>query len=90
MVIESPYRSLSRPLLAYINTVCELHPEDTVTVILPEFVVRHFWEYILHNQTAFRLKAALLSRPNVVVTNIPQHVQGKPRKEPAIVPLDPV
>jgi len=74
VIIESPYRSLSRPLLAYIDTMRELHPEDTLTVILPEFVVAHWWEYPLHNQTAFQLKAALLSRPGIVVTDIPQHL----------------
>src|SRR5713226_4845990 len=74
VIIESPYRSLSSPLLAYIDTMRELHPEDTLTVILPEFVVAHWWEYPLHNQTAFQLKAALLSRPGIVVTDIPQHL----------------
>src|SRR6266498_2598914 len=74
IVIESPYRSLNRPLLAYIDTVHELFPDDTVTVILPEFVVTHWWEHLLHNQTALRLKAALLFRPGIVVTNIPQHL----------------
>ena len=75
VIIESPYRSLSRPLLAYIDTMRELHPEDTLTVILPEFVVAHWWEYPLHNQTAFQLKTALLSRPGIVVTDIPQHLE---------------
>jgi hypothetical protein len=74
VVIESPYRSLSRPLLAYIDTVHELFPNDTLTVILPEFVVARWWEHLLHNQTAFRLKAALLFRPGIVVTSVPQHL----------------
>jgi amino acid transporter len=75
VVIESPYRSLARPLLTYIDTVQELHPEETLTVILPEFVVAHWWEYPLHNQTAVRLKAALLARPSIVVTDIPRHLR---------------
>jgi len=79
VVIESPYRSLVRPLLAYIDTVQEVHPEDTLTVILPEFVVAHWWEHPLHNQTAFRMKTALLSRPSIVVTDIPQHLQNRPK-----------
>ncbi len=79
IVIESPYRSLSRPLLAYIDTVHELFPDDTLTVILPEFVVAHWWEHLLHNQTALQLKAALLFRPGIVVTNIPQHLHDRPR-----------
>ena len=81
IVIESPYRSLNRPLLAYIDTVHELFPDDTVTVILPEFVVTHWWEHLLHNQTALRLKAALLFRPGIVVTNIPQHLPVRPRMQ---------
>jgi amino acid transporter len=74
IVIESPYRSLIRPLLAYINTMQDVHPETTVTVILPEFVVAHWWEVLLHNQTAWRLKTALMAHPGIVVTNIPQHL----------------
>ena len=80
IIIESPYRSLSRPLLAYIDTIHELFPADTVTVILPEFVVAHWWEQILHNQTALRLKASLLFRPGIVVTSVPQHLRSRPRQ----------
>ncbi|MBV9228349.1 MAG: amino acid permease, partial [Chloroflexi bacterium] len=79
LVIESPYRSLLRPLLAYIDTIHERHPTDTLTVILPEFVVAHWWEYFLHNHTALRLKAALLFRPGIVVINVPQHLLDRPR-----------
>ncbi|HLG61115.1 MAG TPA: APC family permease [Ktedonosporobacter sp.] len=74
VIIESPYRSLIRPLLAYIDAIQEIHPDETLTVILPEFVVAHFWEYLLHNQTAWRLKTALLARPGIVVTDISQHL----------------
>jgi len=77
IVIESPYRSLSRPLLAYIDTVHELFPDDTLTVILPEFVVAHWWEHFLHNQTALRLKGALLFRPGIVVTSVPLHLRDR-------------
>jgi len=77
IIIESPYRSLSRPLLAYIDTIHELFPTDTVTVILAEFVVAHWWEQILHNQTALRLKASLLFRPGIVVTSVPQHLRSR-------------
>ena len=74
VIIESPYRSLIGPLLAYIDAIQDLHPDDTLTVLLPEFVVVHWWEYALHNHTAWRLKMALLARPGIVVTNIPQHL----------------
>ncbi len=78
VIIESPYRSLARPLLHYIDTVHELYPDYTLTVLLPEFVVKRWWEYILHNQTALRLKAALLFRQGIVVTNVPQHLLDRP------------
>jgi amino acid transporter len=83
LIIESPYRSLLRPLLAYIDTIHERYPEETLTVILPEFVVAHWWESFLHNQTALRLKAALHSRPGIVVINVLQHLSDRPlmRKE---------
>lgn len=74
VIIESPYRSLTGPLLNYIDTVHELYPDYTLTVLLPEFVVAHWWEHFLHNQTALALKAALLFRPGIVVTNVPQHL----------------
>ena len=58
----------------------ETHPKDTITVVLPEFVPSHWWEHLLHNQTALRLKATLLFHPGVVVTNVPYHVsQAKPK-----------
>jgi len=77
LTIESPYRALTRPILAYIDTVHQRHPNDTLTVILPEFVVLHWWEYLLHNQTAFRLKAALLFRPGIIVVSVPQHLRDR-------------
>src|ERR1051326_5161574 len=84
VIIESPYRALGGPLLAYIDALQETHPKDTVTVVLPEYVPSHWWEHLLHNQTALRLKAALLFHPGVVVTNVPYHVsQAKPKPRPA-------
>ncbi|MBI2910703.1 MAG: APC family permease [Chloroflexi bacterium] len=76
VIIESPFRSLTGPLLAYIDAVRETHPSDTLTVVLPEYVPGHWWEHLLHNHTALRLKAALLFRQGVVVTNIPYHARG--------------
>ncbi len=75
VIIESPYRSLVGPLLAYIDARREQEPDHVVTVILPEFVPSHWWEHLLHNQTALRLKWALLFRPGVVVTNVPYHLK---------------
>jgi amino acid transporter len=73
VVVDSPYREFVRPALEYIKS---LHPGPghTVTVIIPEFVVEHWWENFLHNQNALRLKAALLGVPWVVVISIPFHI----------------
>jgi amino acid transporter len=71
-VIESPYRSLIQPLLRYIDRVDERDPRP-ITVVLAEFIPRHWWELILHSQTAFRLRAALLFRPNTIVIDVPYH-----------------
>jgi amino acid transporter len=74
VLIESPFRSLTGPLLAYIDALKESNPADTITVILPEYVPSSWWEHLLHNQTALRLKAALLFHPGVVVANVPYHM----------------
>ncbi len=71
VIIESPYRLLLPPLLAYVDAVRDLDPQETLMVVLPEFVPRHWWEQILHNQTALRLKGALLFRSRVAVTSFP-------------------
>jgi amino acid transporter len=74
VVIESPYRALAAPLLAYIDGLHETHPLNTIVVVLPEYVPGHWWEHLLHNQTALRLKAALLFHPGVIVANVPYHL----------------
>jgi amino acid transporter len=74
VVIDSPYRTLIAPLLAYIDALRAEQPDTIVTVVLPEFVTAHRWEFLLHNQTATRLKGALLIRPGVVVTDVPYHL----------------
>jgi hypothetical protein len=80
VIVESPFRSLGGPLLAYIDALKDTHPQDTITVVLPEFVPSHWWEHLLHNQTALRLKAALLFHPGVVVANVPYHMARWPRR----------
>jgi amino acid transporter len=77
VLIESPYRALVSPLLKYIDEIDRQRQDDTLTVVLPEFVARHWWEHLLHNQTALRLKAALLFRPNTVVTSVPYHLERR-------------
>lgn len=74
-VIVSPYRSLVSPILSFIDAVDRKQSGDTLTIILPEFVAKHWWERALHNQIALRLKTALLFRPGTVVTNVPYHLR---------------
>jgi amino acid transporter len=76
VLIESPYRALIGPLMSYLDEVDKQRPGDTITVVLPEFVAHHLWEHVLHNQTALRLKAALLFRPGTVVTSVPYHLES--------------
>ena len=74
VVLQSPYRSMTEPLLDYIDRMEKEHPDDYITVVLPEFVVKHWWHHLLHNQSAFTLKAALLFRRRVVTTSVPFHL----------------
>jgi len=73
-VIPSPYRMLTGPLLDFVDELDRRWKHDVVTVILPEFVVHHWWEQLLHNQSALFLKARLLFRKGTVVTSVPMHV----------------
>jgi amino acid transporter len=69
-VVDDPFRDLLNPLLHEIRTYTS-RPDTVVTVVLPELVVRHWWEHLLHNQTALSIKRLLLFEPNVVVTSVP-------------------
>ncbi|MGH2617909.1 MAG: APC family permease, partial [Thermomicrobiales bacterium] len=83
VIIESPYRSLVGPLLSYLDEIDRQRPDDTLTVVLPEFIARKWWEQVLHNQTALRIKAALLFRPGTVVTSVPYHLERHGPKQAA-------
>jgi amino acid transporter len=76
-IVYSPYRSVVGKLIEYVKDIDEQHPEFAVMVVLPEAVPRHWWEGALHNQTALRLKAALLFHPNIVVADVPYHLHGE-------------
>ncbi len=75
VVLQSPYRSMTEPLLDYIDRMRSEHPDDYMTVVLPEFVVKHWWHHLLHNQSALTLKAALLFRKRIVTTSVPFHLE---------------
>ncbi|MEP7360463.1 MAG: APC family permease [Chloroflexota bacterium] len=75
VIVESPYRALVGPMLAYLDVLDRTWPEDKedpiTFVVIPEYVARHWWERILYNQSANRLRSALLGRPHTVVVNVP-------------------
>ena len=71
VVLASPYRSLLRPLLEYIDKIHARGDDQMVTVVLPEFLPRRWWQHVLHNQTALLVKGALLFRTNTVVADVP-------------------
>jgi len=75
VVLPSPYRELTRPLLRYIARLERKHGNDMVTVVLPEFVPAKWWQHLLHNQSSLMLKGALLFKKGVIVTSVPYHLE---------------
>ena len=70
-VLDSPFREITRPVISYVRSVRRDSPRDLVVVYIPEYVVGHWWETLLHNQSALRLKGRLLFTPGVVVASVP-------------------
>ncbi|WP_346535752.1 APC family permease [Micromonospora sp. DPT] len=70
-VVDSPYREITRPILNFVASTRRESPRDVVTVFIPEYVVGRWWENLLHNQSALRLKGRLLFEPGVMVTSVP-------------------
>ena len=70
-VLESPFREITTPVIEYVKNVRKQSPNDLVNVFIPEYVVGHWWENLLHNQSALRLKGRLLFQPGVMVTSVP-------------------
>jgi amino acid transporter len=70
-VLDSPYREITKPVVDYVKSIRRSSPRDVVTVYIPEYVVGHWWEQLLHNQSALRLKGRLLFTPGVMVTSVP-------------------
>jgi amino acid transporter len=76
VVLDSPYRLLIEPLLAYIEQViARRQPNETITIVVPQFVPKHWWDNLLHTQTAFFLRMALLFKPGIVITDVPYQIQ---------------
>lgn len=70
-VLASPYRTIGDPLIDHIRSIRRDSPRDLVVVYIPEYVVGHWWEQLVHNQTALRLKNRLHHEPGVVVASVP-------------------
>ncbi len=70
-IIDSPYREITRPILDFVASARRESPRDVVTVFIPEYVVGRWWEHLLHNQSALRIKGRLLFEPGVMVTSVP-------------------
>ena len=70
-VLDSPYREITRPIIDYVKSIRRASPRDIVTVYIPEYIVGRWWEQLLHNQSALRLKGRLLFTPGVMVTSVP-------------------
>jgi amino acid transporter len=80
-IIDSPYREITRPVLEYVRDIRTTSPRDVVTVYIPEYVVGRWWEQLLHNQSALRLKTRLLFQPGVMVTSVPYQLRSSDRRK---------
>ena len=75
VVLPSPYRELTRPLVKYINRIRRENSNDMITVVLPEFIPAKWWQHVLHNQSSLLLKGSLLFKKGVIVTSVPYHLE---------------
>ncbi|WP_066939362.1 APC family permease [Microtetraspora fusca] len=78
-ILDSPYREITGPVLDYVKSLRRKSPRDVVTVYIPEYVVGRWWEHLLHNQSALRLKGRLLFKPGVMVTSVPWQLASSDR-----------
>ena len=88
-VLDSPYREITRPIVDYVRDLRRDSPRDLVIVYVPEYVVGHWWEQLLHNQSALRLKTRLLFTPGVMVVAVPWQLASSEGVEDRPEPLAP-
>ena len=86
-VVASPYREITRPVMGYVKRLRRESPRDIVTVYVPQYVLGHWWEQLLHNHSALRLKSRLLLLPGVVVASVPYQLRSAAHRYPAGVQL---
>lgn len=75
-ILDSPYREVTRPVIDYVKSLRKDRPRDVISVYIPEYVVGHWYEHLLHNQSALRLKGRLLFTPGVMVTSVPYQLES--------------
>jgi amino acid transporter len=80
-VVDSPYREITKPIIDFVKSVRRTSPRDVVTVFIPEYVVGRWWEALLHNQSALRIKTRLLFEPGVMVTSVPWQLASSATKD---------
>ena len=80
-VLDSPFREVTDPVIDYVRSVRRDSPGNLITVLIPEYVVGHWWEHLLHNQSALRLKGRLLFTPGVMVTSVPWQLASSAARE---------
>jgi amino acid transporter len=74
--LDSPYREITRPVVDYVKSIRSGNPRDLVVVYIPQYVLGHWWEQLLHNQSALRLRSRLLFTPGVMVSSVPWQLEG--------------
>ena len=76
VVLDSPYRLLVEPLLTYVSQIIAVRqPNEMISIVVPQFVPKHWWANALHTQTALTLRMALLFKPNIVIMEVPYQVE---------------
>ncbi|MFF1867295.1 APC family permease [Kitasatospora herbaricolor] len=80
-VLDSPYREITKPVVGYVREYRRVNPQEAVAVFIPEYVVGHWWEHLLHNQSALWLKSRLLFTPGVMVISVPWQLSSAPRAD---------
>ena len=75
-VLESPFREITRPVVDYVKDIRRESPREIVVVFVPQYVVGHWWENVLHNQSALRLRARLQFQPGVMITSVPWQLES--------------
>lgn len=80
-IVDSPYREITRPIVSYVKALRAKKPRDVVSVFIPEYVLGKWWENILHNQSALRIKGRLLFEPGVMVISVPWQLHSSTAKD---------